>query len=174
MQAIVAGDLQQVADLFRRYREPIFGYLMQQTRGNRRLAEDLLQDSFERLIKYRKSYREGSSFRAWIYTIARNQLQDWRRQNQRQKDREQALFFVLPQVDPSSLDSIVRQEEARDRAKALAQLPDNYREVVDLAWKRGLKYAEIAQILQTSEANVKVRMHRACKQLRVNYHKIHS
>ena len=181
MQTIAEGDLRQVAVLFRRYRDPIFGYLVQQTRGNRRVAEDLLQDSFERLIKYRKSYRYGSSFRAWLFTIARNRLHDWRKQRQRQREQEEEVFFALPpgtgpygQVDTSSLDRMVEQEEALDRAKALAQLPDNYREVVDLAWKRGLKYAEIAEVLQTTESNVKVRMHRACKQLKTNYFKIHS
>ncbi len=101
MQAIAAGDLPQVAALFRRYRDPVFGYLMQQTRGNRKVSEDLLKDSLERLIKYRKSYRTGSSFRTWLFTIARNRLRDWQQQSKRQREREEEVAFALPQVAPS-------------------------------------------------------------------------
>ena len=43
---------------------------------------------------------------------------------------------------------------------------------MDLVWKRGLKYAEIGEVLGISEANVKVRIHRATKQLRLNYAKL--
>ena len=65
-----------------------------------------------------------------------------------------------------------RQETRVQSQSALAALPVGYREVIDLAWKRGMKYAEIAAVLGISEANVKVRVFRATKQLRLNYAKL--
>ena len=64
------------------------------------------------------------------------------------------------------------EDPGPDCRRALAALPDNYRVVVELAWQRNMKYADIATVLDTTEANVKVRMHRACKQLRANYHNL--
>lgn len=79
---------------------------------------------------------------------------------------------TLPLLTPSAECEWERRDTGNQSKAALAALSDTYREVVDLAWKRGLKYAEIGEVLGISEANVKVRIHRATKQLRVNYAKL--
>ncbi|MEM9258217.1 MAG: sigma-70 family RNA polymerase sigma factor, partial [Bacteroidota bacterium] len=135
------------------------------------VAEDLLQAVFERVIKYRNSYK-GPSFRSWLYAIARNALHDRQRREGRMPRKNGVDLGELPLTTPS-VESDWEDRETRNQSlAALAALPANYREVVDLAWKRGLKYAEIAAVLGISEANVKVRMYRATKQLKVNYAKL--
>lgn len=183
MQQLAADKLSAAAELFRRYRDPIFGYLYRRCLGDRQLAEDILQDCFERVIKYRSGFRSGHTFRSWVYTIARNCHQDRLKRQQKRSEMESDAAFVLPslltagrqaQVGNDSLNRMIAEEEADHRREAWKALPNKYREVVDLAWNRGLKYAEIAEVLGLSVANVKVRMHRACQQLRANYHQIES
>ncbi|MEM9525593.1 MAG: sigma-70 family RNA polymerase sigma factor [Bacteroidota bacterium] len=170
MQAVAAGDLQQLSQLYRRYRDPLYGFLLRRA-NEPAVAEDLLQAVFERVIKYRSSYK-GPSFRSWLYAIARNALHDRQRREGRMPRKNGVDLGELPLTTPS-VESDWEDREIRSQSlAALAALPANYREVVDLAWKRGLKYAEIAAVLGISEANVKVRMYRATKQLKVNYAKL--
>jgi RNA polymerase sigma-70 factor (ECF subfamily) len=171
MAAVANGQLDQLTELYQRYRRPLYGFLLKQVKVPA-TAEDLLQTTFERVIKYRTSFREGSTFRSWVFTIARNALHDGMKKERRMPIKNGVDMGALPLLTPSAHCEWEARETRSQSAAALAALPDNYREVVDLAWKRGLKYAEIAAVLGLSEANVKVRIHRAVKQLRINYAKI--
>jgi RNA polymerase sigma-70 factor (ECF subfamily) len=171
MRAVSNGDLNQLTELYQRYRRPLYGFLLK--RGNApATAEDLLQTTFERVIKYRASFREGSTFKSWVFTIARNATTDQRKRDGRLPVKNGVDLGTLALVTPSAHCDWEDSETRGQSQTALAALPESYREVVDLAWKRGLKYAEIAAVLGISEANVKVRIHRATKQLRLNYAKL--
>ena len=162
MQRVAAGRLTELAPLYARYKSPLLGFLFNRGSLDRATAEDLLHTVFERIIKYRASWRAGQSFRTWVYTIARNVHHDHCR-----------LVGRMPLADAYDLSDLPLEEEGElptDCRGALAALPDHYRVVVELAWQRNMKYAEIARVLDTTEANIKVRMHRACKRLRANYH----
>ncbi|MEM6769075.1 MAG: sigma-70 family RNA polymerase sigma factor [Bacteroidota bacterium] len=169
MQQVAAGDIRQLGELYARHKQPLFGFLCGRT--DRETAQDLLQNTFERVIKYRNSYK-GPSFRTWLFTIARNTLHDRQRAAGKLPVKNGVDLAQLKHLVPS-YDTEMERAETRAQSKAaLASLPDAYREVIDLAWKRGLKYAEIAAVLGISEANVKVRVFRATKQLRLNYAKL--
>src|SRR3977135_1377557 len=71
MQAVRDGDLGGLAILFERHHRSLFNYFVR-INGNRDLSEDLVQDVFFRMLKYRKTYRPEHSFTAWMYHIARN------------------------------------------------------------------------------------------------------
>lgn len=171
MAAVVDGQLDRLSELYQRYRRPLYGFLLKRVNASA-TAEDLLQTTFERVIKYRASFREGSTFKSWVFTIARNALHDSLKKESRMPMKAGVDMGALPLLTPSAHYDWEKRETRSQSAAALAALPDSYREVVDLAWKRGLKYAEIAEVLGLSEANVKVRIHRAVKQLRINYAKI--
>jgi len=172
MQSVASGDLEQLTELYRRYRDPLYGFLLRRA-NEPALAEDLLQATFERLIKYRSSFK-GPSFRAWLYAIARNVLHDQQKKAERLPRKNGVDLGQLPLTSPSAHYAWEARETRDQSQAALAALPANYREVVDLAWKRGLKYAEIAATLGITEANVKVRMYRATKQLQINYAKLNA
>jgi RNA polymerase sigma-70 factor (ECF subfamily) len=163
MDQVAAGQLDSLAPLYERHKSPLLGFLVNRTGGDRTTAEDLLHTTFERIIKYRGSWRAGQSFKTWTFTIARNAYRDRCRLESR-----------MPLSDGKELNGLAMEGEAdtpTDCRAALAALPENYRVVVELAWQRNMKYVDIARVLGTSEANIKVRMHRACKQLRANYQK---
>lgn len=171
MMAVANGDLQQLGELYQRYRQPVYGFLLRRVNAPA-TAEDLLQTTFERIIRYRGSFCEGNTFRSWLFTIARNALLDGQRLDNRLPVKNGIDLNALSLHSPSAHSDWENRETGQQSQAALAALPGAYREVVDLAWKRGLKYAEIATVLGISEANVKVRMYRATRQLRENYAKL--
>jgi len=72
MAQVQAGDLDQLTGLFERYHGPLFGFLARLANGDRDLAQDLTQNVFVRVLRYRASYQPGQAFRAWVYQLARH------------------------------------------------------------------------------------------------------
>ena len=163
MEEVARGRTGRLGELYARYKSPVLGFLLNRTNGDRATAEDLLQTTFERILRYRESWQPGQSFRTWVFTIARNAWHDHGRLTGRMP--------LSDHVEVPELSTEVEEDSPVDCRRALAALPEAYRVVVELAWQRNMKYADIAKVLGTTEANVKVRMHRACKKLRANYHK---
>src|SRR5437660_10610452 len=86
--------------LFHRYQTPLFNFYSKLT-GDRALSEDLVQEVFLRILKYRQSYCPGTPFRAWVYQIARNARIDHLRKLPRQTALEPAMLTpVLPTHPP--------------------------------------------------------------------------
>src|SRR5258707_9010694 len=71
MAAVGAGEVSKLAVLFERHHRSLFRYFVSLNR-NRELSEDLVQDVFFRMLRYRTSYDPNQSFTAWMYQIARN------------------------------------------------------------------------------------------------------
>src|SRR5580693_2436117 len=93
MLAVRDGDLDSMGELFERHHGPLFGYLSKVT-GNRTAAEDITQIVFQRMLKYRHTYRDQGSFTAWMYHLARSCAMDHFRR---------ASSSPVP-TDPSSLE----------------------------------------------------------------------
>ena len=75
MIAVRDGDLAKLGLLFERYHTALFDFLSRTT-GDRAAAEDLVQDVFVRILKYRRTYRDHSCFETWMFRIARNSRAD--------------------------------------------------------------------------------------------------
>src|SRR6202035_1183847 len=72
------GDVQALAPLFDRHHAALLNFYLRTT-GNRASSEDLVQDVFVRILKYRRTYRPGSRFLTWMYHIARHARVDYLR-----------------------------------------------------------------------------------------------
>jgi RNA polymerase sigma-70 factor (ECF subfamily) len=164
MLAVKRGDVGRLGELFDRYHLPLFDFLSRTT-GDRVSAEDLVQDVFVRVLKYRDSYRDEGCFEAWLYRIARNARTD---HFKRRKASEPVPLADVdpPAVAPGPQQLLESRRDAERVQRALAQLPDEKRELLVLAKYRGLKYDRIAAILDIEVGAVKVRVHRAVKDLR--------
>ena len=164
MLQVKSGRLDQLSVLFQRYQLPLYNFFVRLTQDEQ-LSEDFTQNVFERILKYRHSYKNEASFRSWIYQIARNVRTDHYRLNKVRIDANADLPSLSLEAD-SFLDRLEAREEEKQLERAIAQLKEEYREVLLLGWIERMKYAEVGESLGISEANVKVRMHRAVKQLR--------
>lgn len=156
-----AGDTLGV--LFDRYHSPLYNFYAKLT-GDRTLSEDLVQEVFLRILKYRQSYEPGTPFRAWIYQIARNARVDHYRKTPRH------ITFEPEMVPPAMpKDAAQQSEEAALLHRALMQMPEEKREILILSRFQELKYEEIARLLGCELGTVKTRIHRAIQELRQTF-----
>jgi RNA polymerase sigma-70 factor (ECF subfamily) len=161
------GNLQQASILFDRYHKLIFNFLARMT-ADTQVAEDLTQNVFLRLLKYRHTYKPEMKFQSWIYQMARNAFAD---HYQYQKQRMPVRMEIEKLTDrlPDVMEALEQEETEARLIRALAKLPDDYRELLVLTRFQHLKYEEVAHFLDMTVSNVKVKVHRAIGQLRENY-----
>jgi RNA polymerase sigma factor (sigma-70 family) len=157
------GEVQMLGVLFDRYQAPLFNFYSKMTQ-DRTVSEDLVQEVFLRILRYRQTYRPGTTFRTWMYQIARNTRLD-----QVRKVRPETPLATEPLAPSRAGDSAERQQEAQLLQRALMQLPEDKREILVLSRFQELKYEEIARLLGCETGTVKVRVHRALQQLREAY-----
>jgi RNA polymerase sigma-70 factor (ECF subfamily) len=167
MEAVKDGDLQQASLLFERYHKRIFNFLARMTM-DRMLAEDLTQNVFLRMIKYRNSYRTGARFQSWIYQIARNAFSDHYQSNKNRRSDFIDVENIREQMQDMDEDEC-RTEREQLLHRSLARLGEEQRELLILTRFQQMKYEEVAQIMDTSVANIKVKVHRAIIKLREHY-----
>jgi len=164
MLAVREGDLNQLGPLFDRYHVPIFDYLCRMI-GNRTAAEDLVQEVFMRVLKYRTTFREEGRFQTWLFRIARNLRADYfRRRGGVEEVSDEGV-----EVPSSEMSAAVRLERDRDVVRlqrALMLLRDDRRELIVLARYREMTHEQIGDLLGIEPGAVKVRLHRAVKDLR--------
>ncbi len=150
--------------LYEEYAEPLLGYLTYRT-GNRATAEDLLADTFERILKAKRGYdpRRGTE-KAWIYAIALNLARDHAR---RRLAEERALGREadgqIGTVEPGPSEVIERRHLVRE---ALHVLSEEERETVALRFGGDLTNPEVAALLDQPLTTVEGRLYRALRKLR--------
>jgi RNA polymerase sigma factor (sigma-70 family) len=159
MLLVRSGEAEMLGVLFDRYQTPLYNFYTKMTQ-DRALSEDLVQDVFLRILRYRQTYRPGTPFRAWIYQIARNARVDAIR-----KVKPEAPMLAEPAA-PAAADAAQQKQEAQLLQRALMQLPEDKREILILSRYQELKYEEIARLMGCEVGTVKVRVHRALQQLR--------
>ena len=157
------GEVQMLGVLFDRYQAPLFNFYSKMTQ-DRTVSEDLVQEVFLRILRYRQTYRPGTAFRAWMYQIARNTRLD-----QVRKVRPESPLVAEPIAPSGASDEAERQQEAALLQRAMMQLPEDKREILVLSRFQELKYEEIGRLLGCETGAVKVRVHRALQQLREIY-----
>ena len=169
MQLLSSGHLNCAAELFERYHVRLFNFFLYQGL-DKNVSEDLVQMVFERLIRYRASFRGGMPFKAWLFQIARNVKYDL---NKKKKLRISDFIIVenLEMEDQRPEESLKKEQQVNLLYQALEKLNPDQREILLLTRFQQLKYSEVASMLSISESAVKVKVHRALKQLRKHYFK---
>jgi RNA polymerase sigma-70 factor (ECF subfamily) len=152
--------------LFEAHAESLFAFLVYRT-GDRQLAEDLVADTFERVLRTRVRFdpRRGSE-KNWVYSIAVNLVRDQARRRNveaRAMERVGAHETRLPDDD-----AIAGVEDRDALAQALSQLSDEEREAISLRFGSDLKLREVARVLDESESAVEKRISRGLNKLRTS------
>src|ERR1700736_1395497 len=127
------GAADMLGVLFDRYHGPLYGFYARLT-GDRGLSEDLVQEVFLRILRYRQSYRPGTPFRAWMYQIARNARLD-----QARRVKPETPFTCEPAAPVSPSDPAQQKQEALLLQRALMHLPEDKREILILSRFQELK-----------------------------------
>lgn len=165
MMKVKQGDLDKLGLLFERYNRPLFSYFYRMCREPQ-LSEDLVQSVFERMLKYRGTYSGSGAFTTWMFSIARNAHIDHYRKIQRNGETSHFNEEQLESASPEYGDLNEQNSKKLILEKALDLLDEDKREVIILSRYEGLKYQEIAEIQQTTEGAIKVKMFRAMKELK--------
>jgi RNA polymerase sigma factor (sigma-70 family) len=164
MLAVRNGEVAQFAVLFERHHDRLFSFFYRMT-ADPPASEDLTQEVFVRMLKYRASFGEDSEFRAWMYQIARNVRAD----HFRKRMAETELPVEMQAHERPASVQLERDEELSVLQRALLVLPEDKREILILARYEEMKYEAIAALLQIEVGAVKVRVHRALRELRAVY-----
>ncbi len=135
-------------------------------------AADATQEVYLRVVKSVLGFRGEAAFGTWLHRVAVNVCMtalrrrgDVRARGQSAGARD-AVFDEIESSEASPEDRATESDLARRTAKALAELPEDAREVVVLRDVQGLSTKETAELLGVSEGAVKVRLHRAHANLR--------
>jgi RNA polymerase sigma factor (sigma-70 family) len=169
MLRVKAGDVDRMGLLFERHHYSLFRFLYHML-GEAATSEDLVQTVFYRMLKYRHTYSGEGEFRTWMYHLARNVLADEARKNRHAAHHADVTDLAEHLGGGYLADADLEQaQDAAQLHRALARLSPENREVLVLSRFQELKYAQIAQLLSTTEGAVKVRIHRALRELKAAY-----
>lgn len=172
MLAVRAGDIRRLGDLFERHHRPLYGFFVRLT-NQPSASEDLVQIVFYRILKYRHTYRDEGKFSAWIYHLARKVAADhFRKSASTPTPADPTDFHDQPDQAPAPDTNAATADDLVLLRRALTRLTHENREVIVLARLQHLNHQEIARLLDCSVGAVKVRAHRALKELREVYFKI--
>ena len=172
------GDRDAFAELVRRYKSPIYNFVLRQVRQGT-TAEDVTQDVFLRVVQSAAEFKHEARFSTWLYTIARNLCVDHlRKQTHRrhpsldqpaQSGNESSRPLLDNVADGHPRASVERSavsgEVAGKIVEAVEALPEEQREVFLLRELGNLPFKEIAEITGVGENTVKSRMRYALDRL---------
>ena len=164
----VAGIISWVRDddferLYAAHAEPLLGFLVYRT-GNRSTAEDVLADTFERVLRTRFRFDpRKSSEKTWIYAIALNLLRD---QARRQAAEQRALERTPEPVPSGAARGIDLADDRDELRRALDGLSHEERECVALRYGADLTVPEIGRVLGEKVSTVEGRVYRALRKMR--------
>jgi RNA polymerase sigma factor (sigma-70 family) len=162
------GDVDKLGLLFERYKRSLYGFFYGMNR-NQEVSEDLVQNTFFRILKYKHLFRGEGDFRTWMFHIARNVSHDhYRKDKIKGKDPIEDWQERLPNHESTSA-QMDHVEEHQMLAIAMERLPADKREILLLSKYQEKKYKEIGDIIGCTEGAVKVKVFRALQELKVIY-----
>ncbi len=167
MLKVKSGDLDKLGLLYERHKKRLFGFFYNMN-GNASVSEDLVQNVFVRMLKYKHTFTGEGSFTAWMFRTARNVNYDHYKKNKKEAHQTQLSSVAYKLEDESGLESKMdKKAEVAQLGLAMMQLPPEKREVLILSKYKGIKFSEIGEILGCSEGAAKVKAHRALNDLRI-------
>jgi len=168
MGRVKDGDLAEMSVLFERYHIRLYNFFLKLTR-NKIISQDLTQNLFYRMIRYKSSYKNDLSVKSWMYQMARNLHIDYCKEERRSDE----LFLKTDSypVEVTDESTGFHEDDYERLEQAFARLSTSQKELIILSRYQGLKYEEISEIINQSVPAIKVAMHRTIKQLRAEYFK---
>lgn len=171
------GNVRAFEVLLERHRKPVYNFIFRFVRS-KDVAEDLLQDTFLRVIRGASNYKRKAKFTTWLYTIARNLCVDFSRRKKHRKhpsldqpmstgEDAGTLLDVLPNRDVGADRNTASRKLHMALHDAIATLGVEQREVFLMREFLSMPFKEIAEVVGVPENTVKSRMRYALEKLRL-------
>ena len=171
INSFLEGNNNDFEVLWFRYNRLIYAYILKMVR-NIDDVDDIVQDTFIKAFSAIQTYNQSYPFPAWLYKIASNTCIDYFRRKRIRPipiggmpNIQTALNEVLPDNSIPIDVNIANAETKIELNKAIALLPDRYRECIQLRHFEELSYEEIAQRMQLPLGTIKITLFRARKML---------
>lgn len=169
MLKVKSGNVQMLGLLYERYKKWLYNFF-QQMYYNADVSEDLVQNVFVRILKYKHTYTEDSKFVTWLFQIARNESHDYYNKQIKNKQQVDLDYLSYKLSDQKNVEQHMENaEEIKLLNEAIQKLPYEKKEIITLSKLKQLKYKEIGTILGCSEANARIKAHRALQDLKTTY-----
>ena len=165
MLKVKEGQNHNLSLLYERYKKRLFGFFFKMNK-DAGLSEDLVQNVFIRVLKYKHTFSEESKFITWIFQIARNEMYDEfkKQKKNHHKDIEEVSYMISG--DFTIDDTIEEVENSSTLKRAINMLSPEKKEVIVLSKFKELKYKEVGEIVGCSEGNARIKVYRAINELK--------
>ncbi|MCL7745741.1 RNA polymerase sigma factor [Halalkalibacter alkaliphilus] len=163
IREILTGDQQAIQQLHERYVDRIFQYIYIQTNSYHD-TEELLQDVFFKVARQLGQFEGKSSFKTWIFKIARNVVIDYYRKQKKERQSismDKDVIEHLGGKDESAEVTVLRHLHMDEILKTIDKLPSHYQAVLHLRFIEGFSTKETADIMGKSILSVKSTQRRA-------------
>ena len=162
--AAARTDRAAFAPLYRAYVRPVYRFFVHQV-GDRQEAEDLTATTFGKALASLDRYQAAGTFAAWLFSIARHTLGDYRRRRRPRVAVEVvAPLLIAAEGQPEA--EALEAERLRRLAALLRQLPADQQEALALRFFAGLNGAQAAAVLGRRDGALRMLVHRAITTLR--------
>lgn len=173
IEQVLAGDNNAFGLLVERYQDRVYNLALRMC-GNPDDAFDLAQEAFFRAWRGLSGFQGDSAFSTWLFRLSSNVCLDWLRAKKRRPtvsltavdDDGEETQLDLPDPGKSPEELLEAAEDRATLAKAMNQLPVEYRQILTMRAINDMSYTEIAEALQIREGTVKSRISRARLALR--------
>jgi len=167
-----AGEEAAFSEIVSRYKNSLYAFL-RQFLNRHELVEDVFQETFLQLFSSRESFDKSRPLRPWLFTIAANKAKDALRKWQRTStvpigtmadSQELSFDDMLNTVTSDSTmpyEELQKSETALRVGRIIADMPENLREILILAYFQKFSYKQMAEILSIPIGTVKSRLHTA-------------
>ncbi len=162
IEAFQSGDEFAFVSLYNRYKGPVYAFCVKML-SDREVAADVMQDTFLRLYENRDRLLKSSSFKSWLFTVARNQCLNTMRRDKRMVGYGDGIEDVPGDSTPVS--RLEKSERIAMVSECLMRLKPDYREVLILREYQNLSYDEIAAVTRSTVSAVKSRLFKARRKL---------
>ena len=165
----IAGNQTAIEVLVRQYEADVFKLALS-ILGEEADAHEVTQETFIAALKSLRTYKEKSTFKAWLYTIALNHSRSRLRKRkvlERLKTTVGSILQVESQIRSTPEEDLIRTEKEALVWNELNKLDERHRTVVILRYFHELSISEIAEVMSINEGTIHSRLHNAREKLRV-------
>ena len=166
----LSGDDSGLVRIIHDYKDGLILFLQQFT-GDIHSAEDVMEDTFVKLALRKPRFSGRSSFKTWLYAIARNTAGDYLRRHRHLQTISQEELAELSMEEANLERQLLRQEQKIQLRRCLARLNPEYRQVLHLSFFDGFSNAEIGVIMGKSKRQIENLIYRAKQSLRTQLEK---